>query len=234
MMRVPKILLVLFITGIIFSSQSFNPISKYIPSTGSDFPFQPEKAEFSIIDPDSYITAKTAAKSENSNQQLVGITDFINSILNGKSGTIRGIYTEHEFAFPVVQQPSGNPGYVSTTDGVVTEFNMANKYGVTGIIAHNYLAGSDFFNLKIGEKVQIVYGNGETKSYMITSIKSFQALSPNSASSEFVDLSTSEKISAAQLFKRVYMGNHHLTLQTCIQKGSEDSWGRLFIIAEPV
>jgi len=28
------------------------------------------------------------------------------------------------------------------------------------------------------------------------------------------------------------MGGHHLTLQTCIQQDGEDSWGRLFIIAD--
>ena len=123
-----------------------------------------------------------------------------------KPATIRGIYSENEFAFPVVQQPSGNPGFVSTTKDVVTEFSMARKYGVTGIIAHNYLAGSNFFNLKIGEIIQVVYGNGKTQSYEITSIQSYQALSPNSATSQFVDLATSEKISATQLFKRVYTG----------------------------
>jgi hypothetical protein len=233
-MRAPKYLNILFAIGIIFSLQAFNPVQKFIPQTGLDYPIQPEKGELSIIDPEAYITAKNAAKSDNSKQQTNGFIDFVNSIIDGKTSAIRGIYTENEFAFPVVQQPSGNPGFVSTTKNVVTEFGMARGYGVTGIIAHNYLAGSNFFNLKVGEIVQVVYGNGKTQSYSITSIKSYQALSPNSANSAFVDLATSEKISAAQLFKRVYTGSHHLTLQTCIQKGSEDSWGRLFIIAEPV
>ena len=147
---------------------------------------------------------------------------------------IRGIYSENEFAFPVVKQPAGNAGYVSTIEGVVTEFSMAKKYGVTGIVAHNYLAGGDFFSLEIGEVIEVVYGDGEILRYEITSIQSYQALSPNSATSQFVDLATSEKISASQLFKRVYMGSQHLTLQTCIQQGNEDSWGRLFVIAEPI
>ena len=61
---------------------------------------------------------------------------------------LRGIYSENEFAFPVVKQPAGNPGYVSTIEDVVTEFSMAKKYGVTGIVAHNYLQVEISFHLK--------------------------------------------------------------------------------------
>ena len=102
------------------------------------------------------------------------------------------------------------------------------------MLAHNYLAGADFFTLNIGDQIQVVYGDGSVHVYQIADIQSYQALSPNSASSNFVDLATSDRLTATQLFKRVYMGSHHLTLQTCIQQGSEDSWGRLFIIAYPV
>ena len=234
MMRAPKLIIALLIAGIILTSQAFSPIVKNIPETGSAFPYQPVKAELSVIDPDAYDTAKKAAQTETNEQQSVKIKDFVSLIVNGESDNIRGIYSEQEFAYPVVQQPSGKPGFVSTVESVVTEFSMAKKYGVTGIVAHNYLAGGDFFNLEIGEVIQVIYGDGEVLSYKITSIQGYQALSPNSANSQFVDLMTSEEISATQLFKRVYMGNHHLTLQTCIQEGSEDSWGRLFVIAEPI
>lgn len=231
MMRAQKLLL---IVGIILTSLAFTPVARSIPETGSSFPNAPVKSELSIIDPETYDAAKNAADSERTEKQSVEMMDFMGSVVNGESESIRGIYSETEFALPVVQQPSGKPGFVSTEDDVVTEFSMPRKYGVTGIIAHNYLAGGNFFNLEIGEIIRVIYGDGEVLSYKITSIQSYQALSPNSTSSQFVDLTSSEKISATQLFKRVYMGNHHLTLQTCIQKGSEDSWGRLFIIAEPV
>ena len=111
---------------------------------------------------------------------------------------------------------------------------MPKKYGITGIIAHNYLAGAAFFDLEIGNIVKVVYGDGSISQYRITDIQEYQALSPNSATSEFKDLETDVQISATQLFKRVYTGEHHLTLQTCIQVGPEDSWGRLFVIADPV
>jgi hypothetical protein len=62
----------------------------------------------------------------------------------------------------------------------------------------------------------------------------YQALSPKSASSSFKNVVSGDTLTATQLFQRVYTGEPHLTLQTCIQVGSEDSWGRLFIIAEPL
>ena len=234
MMRALKFKLIVLIAGIFLITQAFAPVSSFIPETGTMLLDLPVKSELSIIDPDAYAIAKKAAQSETSEQQSAKMIDFVSSLVNGESDSIRGIYSEEDFALPVVQQPSGKPGFVSTIDGVVTEFSMAKKYGVTGIIAHNYLAGGNFFSLEIGEVIEVVYGDGEILRYEITSIQSYQALSPDSASSQFVDLVTSEKISATQLFKRVYMGSHHLTLQTCIQQGSEDSWGRLFIIAEPV
>jgi hypothetical protein len=234
MMRVPKLIKLLLIAGIILISKAFTAYSSDIPITGSNFSIQPIKSKLSIIDPDAYAIVKKAAQTETNEQQLVKITDFVSSIVNGDGEIVRGIYSENKLAYPVVQQPSGKPGYVSIGEGLVTEFSMAKKYGVTGIIAHNYLAGGEFFNLKIGEEIQVIYGDGGIKSYKITSIQRYQALSPNSANSQFIDLSSSEKLSAAQLFKRVYMGSHHLTLQTCIQEGYEDSWGRIFIIAEPI
>ncbi len=233
MMRALKIKTSLLIAGLFLATQAFSFLSGNIPVTASHNPNVPVKSDLSIIDPETYDSAETA-KSVNNGENTVVLYDFVSSIVNGESDEIRGIFAENEFAFPVVKQPSGNAGFVSTIDDVVTEFAMAKRYGVTGIVAHNYLAGGDFFSLEIGEIVEVIYGDGEIERFEITSIQSYQALSPNSPSSQFVDLATSEKISATQLFKRVYMGSYHLTLQTCIEEGTEDSWGRLFVIAEPI
>lgn len=169
-----------------------------------------------------------------SNPESKDFIEFVNSVTDGEAGVVRGLYSEDVLGYPVIQQPSGQPNFVSATDGVVTEFGMASEYGTTGILAHNYLAGSSFFSLQINDVVQLIYGDGSVKEYKIAEVLSYQALSPDSASSSFVDLNTGETLTSTQLFKRVYTGSHHLTLQTCIEKGSEDSWGRLFIIAEPV
>ena len=159
------------------------------------------------------------------------INNFVSTVADGVAGVIRGLYSKNNFALQVIQQPSGQARFVSSIEGVATQFSITNQYGITGLLAHNYLSGRHFFGLEIGDIVQIVFGNGEVKGYQIAEIQRYQALQPDSSISQFLDLNTGEKLSATQLFRRVYMGNHHLTPQTCIQ---EDSWGRLFIIANPI
>lgn len=165
---------------------------------------------------------------------IISLQDFTEALKDGNAKSIKGVYAPDVFSLRVLQQPSGKPGFVSPVDGTATQFGMATSNNVTGMLAHNFAAGRHFFNLAMDDVVDVVYGDGTIKEYKITQIKRYQALSPKSASSEFLDLDTNEKLSAAGLFSRVYTGKHHLTLQTCIQEGTEDSWGRLFVIAEPV
>lgn len=187
-----------------------------------------------LADPVLFDTIQDYLLSRPESDKKSAINDFVSTVADGAAGVIRGLYSENIFALQVIQQPSGKAGFVSSIEGVATQFSMTNQYGTTGLLAHNYLSGRYFFGLEVGDIVQIVYGNGEVKGYQIAEIQRYQALQPNSSNSQFLDLNTGEKLSATQLFKRVYMGNHHLTLQTCIQEGSEDSWGRLFIIANPI
>jgi hypothetical protein len=165
---------------------------------------------------------------------LMSLQDFTEAVKDGNAKQINGLYASDTFMLRVIQQPSGKPGFVSPVEGVATQFGMATSNNVTGMLAHNFSSGRFFFDLAVDDVINVVYGDGATKEYKVTNVKRFQALSPKSASSEFIDLDTEEKLSAAGLFGRMYTGKHHLTLQTCIQEGTEDSWGRLFIIAEPV
>jgi len=174
------------------------------------------------------------AEAKPSATGMISLSEFSDALKDGKAKSIKGIYAPDVFSLRVLQQPSGKPGFVSSVDGTATQFGMANSNNVTGMLAHNFSAGRHFFNLAIDNVVDVVYGDGTIKEYKITQIKRYQALSPKSSSSNFLDLDTSEKLTAAGLFSKVYTGKHHLTLQTCIQEGTEDSWGRLFIIAEPV
>ena len=201
-----------------------------IPITGLSI-----QQSYVLIDPaQSNLETDQSIIDPTVSQSNTELQAFIETVTDGMADVVRGIYIEDQFEFPVIQQPSGQPGYVSSQTNVLTEFAMAKKYDVTGILAHNYLAGEDFFNLQAGDVVQVVYGDGMIQQYEITEILEYQALSPNSATSSFIDLETDEQLSATQLFNRVYTGSHHLTMQTCIQVGSEDSWGRLFLIAEPI
>jgi len=159
---------------------------------------------------------------------------FVDAVKNGKKDQIVGVYVDNILALRVVQQPPNNPAFVSTIRGVATQFLLAFQVANNvGLLAHNYLAGASFFNLKSGDLIQVVYGDGAVIEYLVSEVYKFQALSPRSPSSDFVDLDSGERLTANTLFYRMYGGEEHLTFQTCIQEGTEDSWGRLFIIATP-
>ena len=159
--------------------------------------------------------------------------NFYNPIQNGEADTLRGVFVADVLALPIVQQPKDSLYYVSNHDGEVTQFAIASQYGNIGLLAHNNLSGRSFSKLSVGQEVDLVYGNGRIEKFMITEILHFQALQPQSQQSSFLNLDTSETLSANEMFNRVYAGSHHLTFQTCIQANGNASWGRLFVVASP-
>ena len=157
---------------------------------------------------------------------------LIANLMNGNASQVVGVYVEDVMSLRVVQQPSSDPAYVSTLPNTATYFSMVRQMtGNTGLLAHNYLAGAYFFNLQSGQIITLIYGDGSTDEYMVSYSEQFQALSPNSPTSNFVSLSSGETLSSTDLFYRVFGGGTRTTMQTCIAQGNEDSWGRLFVIA---
>jgi hypothetical protein len=161
---------------------------------------------------------------------FISLSDFSQQVSNGNGGQITGIYSNNLFALSVVQQPSGQPGFVSTSGNTTTQFGMASSLG---FLAHNYLSGSLFSYLSAGSSITVVYGDGNTQSYRVSQVRKFLALSPESASSDFVDLASGATLSAADLFYQTYGVSGQLVLQTCISSNGVGSWGRLFVIATP-
>lgn len=159
---------------------------------------------------------------------------FKQQVLEGQENNLRGVHVEDVLALPVVQQPEEDPLFVDENMGTATQFQLANKKGVTGILAHNYLSGELFFNLKIGQEVHLVLGDGSTHSYRINEIQRYQKLTPGSNSSRYIDLSTQEELSTSEVFQRVYTGPDHVTFQTCIEKDGNWSWGLIFILARKI
>jgi hypothetical protein len=164
---------------------------------------------------------------------LPTFADFSKSVQNGDAKILRGVYVADVLAFPIVQQPIGNAGFVSTTEGVITQFSMASQYGNVGLLAHNHLSGRFFSQLTVGQEVRLVYGDGKTEVFVISEILQFQALQPTSPYSSFRNLGKDETLTAEQMFKRVYLGDRHVTFQTCINANGNASWGRLFVVAVP-
>jgi hypothetical protein len=169
-----------------------------------------------------------------SRASLPSLNEFAGQVRNGRAGELRGIYIPEVLAAPVVQQPAGDNAFVSPVENVVTQFDLAAQYGSTGLLAHNFLAGEDFFLLKKDQKVYLVYGDGQVAAFVITEILRYQALEPNSPLSRFTSLKNDELLSSAELFSRVYGRAGDVILQTCIAREDNLSWGRLFVIAEPV
>jgi hypothetical protein len=85
--------------------------------------------------------------------------------------------------------------------------------------------------LKPGQSVILIYGDGRSEEYIVSNSDKYQALNPLSPTSNFVSLATGETLTSSDLFFRVYGGGARTTFQTCIAQGSQDSWGRLFVIA---
>lgn len=166
--------------------------------------------------------------------QFPSLNKFVANIENGQTNTIRGVYVPGFFALPVVQQPSGNTGFVSTAPETVTQFQLAARYNVIGFLAHNYLSGMEFFDLKKGLQVLVVNGDGSFDRYQISMIRDYQKVTPGSNWSQYVDLATGERLTTYQVFNQYYQGEHHLTFQTCLAREGIETWGLRFIVAEPV
>lgn len=164
---------------------------------------------------------------------LPSFTDFSKAVQNGQADVLRGVYVNNVLALPIVQQPSGNAGYVSNHDGEATQFSMASQFGNIGLLAHNHLSGKSFSELVAGQEIRLVYGDGHVEYFVVKEVLQYQALQPNSAYSSFKNLNKDETLSAEQMFKRVYFGDRHVTFQTCINAEGNQSWGRLFVIAVP-
>jgi hypothetical protein len=158
---------------------------------------------------------------------------FVSQIKNGQAEQLRGIYIPEILTAPVLQQPSGNDGFISPVQNIVTQFSLASKFGSTGLLAHNNLAGEGFSLLEKGQKLYLIYGDGQVSAFVVTDILRYRALNPMSTSSKFVDLNNNSRLTTPELFTKIYKRPGQVIFQTCISSGEEPSWGRLFVIAEP-
>jgi hypothetical protein len=165
-------------------------------------------------------------------RQREGLDDFVAAVPMTGLHTVAGVFVSDSFAMPVRQQPAGKPGYVASTDNILTQFGLASQHGTIGLLAHNYLAGARFFNFSSGQSVYIVFGDGTVQEFEVTEIRRFQAKQPNSAFSDFLDLDQANvELSVESLFYQIYQAEDQVVFQTCIEKDGISTWGRLFVIA---
>lgn len=161
---------------------------------------------------------------------------FVQAIVNGDPTQVVGVYVPGTLALPVQQQPANDNNFVSTDPDAITQFRAAQRFQTIGLLAHNYLAGEQFYNIRPNEIVIVIYGDGSQRYYQVNDIQKFQALSPNSPQSDFIDLSdpTSSRLTAGDVFNRIYTQGDRVVFQTCILNHGDPSWGRMFITATPL
>jgi hypothetical protein len=168
-------------------------------------------------------------------RKSISLADFAMSVDNGQSGIVQGVFVSQTLALRVVQQPAGNAVFVSSAPSVTTQFALATEFGTTGFIAHNSGAGALFFDLKIGQEVDVVYGEGEVRRYVVANIRRFQALRPSDPYSPFVDLDRGgDQLTSTDVFQQEYSKANQVVFQTCITADGDPAWGRLFVTATMV
>jgi len=146
---------------------------------------------------------------------------------------VSGVYFGKDRFLRVVDQPAGRPEFVSSISNTATKFQLADRFGNIGLVAHNYLGGRMFHDVNMGDDIHVMDGYGRTRIYEVKELLEYQAINPRSTRSNFIELKTNTFCTASDVFKRVYKGKHRLVLQTCIKKGKNEEWGRKFVLAYP-
>lgn len=179
------------------------------------------------------ITAGTGV-AERSTLAIPTLTDFVAKIQNGQTKQVVGVYVSKVLALKVSQQLANNPTNITQILGHVTQFGDAANFGTTALLAHNNRSGALFFKLVTGQEVNIIYGDGTVRAYVISSVRHFQSLRPTDPYSNFIDLDNGgEQLSSTNLFQQIYTGGDQVVFQTCISAYGDVSWGRLFVTAIP-
>ncbi len=159
---------------------------------------------------------------------------FTDRVSHGAASEVLGLYLDGRVALHVVHQPTNDRNYVSAVPGTATLFSLAAETGTLGFLAHREAGGAAFASLSLGDSVRVIYGDGRTEAFTVSEIDRYQALEPSDPYADFVDLGSGEQLSAAQVFQRVYGSGRGLVLQTCLPRDGDLSWGRLFVLAEPI
>jgi hypothetical protein len=153
-------------------------------------------------------------------ERAAAFSSKVSSMTNGNAGQLTGMYVQNSFAMNV---------------GEFWQFGMAAQHGSLGLLAHNYAGGGNFFSLSVGSVINLVYGDGSIRKYQVTKVRRFEALQPNSPTSQFIDLDRGGgKQSVTKVFNQIYNSSNPLVLQTCIANHGVSTWGRLFVIAVPI
>ena len=111
-------------------------------------------------------TAPSAPRSDSS--AIPDLTTFVSTVTDGNRKVLRGVYAEGVFALP--GRAAALQLEVSTAPDTVTQFGMAQNYGVIGLLAHNWLSGRISSSWPLGSRIDLVYGDGRIETFRVTRI----------------------------------------------------------------
>lgn len=228
---IPFVIIVFFVFGRLQTTQALNTKLAEIDAT-------PEFVETSVVATFPVSVSPVATQEIPTatalSTTLPPLDEFIHQVADGRVGDVCGLYIQGITALKIVQQPAGNLGYIDQNEGTATQFQSANAFGAVGLLAHNFLAGRDFFHIKTGQDMILVNGDGSIHHYQASIISDYQRLTPTDLRSNFIELASSQQLTADQLFGKFYKKAHHLILQTCIENSGDPDWGVRFIDGVPV
>ncbi|MFM8321895.1 MAG: hypothetical protein ACKOC5_13360, partial [Chloroflexota bacterium] len=95
------------------------------------------------------------------------------------------------------------------------------------------LSGGKFYQVQVGQPLWVVYSSDHIHRYRVTEIRKYQKVDPFSLTSDLIDLTTQERLTVDQVYDHYYQGDHHVTLQTCLEGAGRSDWGLTFVVAEP-
>jgi hypothetical protein len=211
------------------------PLTKTVPLLAVSGPaLMPPKPDgpTNVLTPTTELQPVAFATPQVANHPVSLLDTFIRQVSDGQSGVVKGLFVDGVMAVRVVQQPQGNAAFISVEDQTATQFQSATPFNVVGLLAHNFLAGRDFFRLKVGQDLILVYGDGKLQHYRVSEIGDFQRLTLSDLRSDFLELSNNQRWTTDQVFSRYYQKPNRLTLQTCIEQGGVWDWGVRFITAD--
>ena len=166
---------------------------------------------------------------------LPTFSEFFATMRPGRPKEVIGVYADNLFALDVVQQPEDNCAFVDESEKTATQFSLADKYGVTGLLAHNYKSGKLFYRLEPGQMIYLIYGDRRVETYQIDHFHLYRALDPENPYTKFIDLDQPDVvIENKAVFETIYFESGVLVFQTCIEIDGIESWGRFFAVAKPI
>ena len=151
---------------------------------------------------------------------------------NPSSASLSGIYVENILADRIVQQPIGNPGYVSNEEDTVTQFSMATHFGTIGILAHNTAAGAAFFELELDDVIYLVQSSGKLQSFIVKEIQEYQAIWPNNTYSDFFDLRDPSSLISAQTLFLIHTAGAEFSFFKPVSKTAGIRAGEGFLLSQ--